>query len=271
MLAKPDPTKHATGALQSLNQEYQSYVQERIDEYKGSLSRADILALADEVIRANDEQLQLSEMVLTELVNQKIASRLKIPRFEKWRDWYLRLRTAQRAPTRWGYSSDCPLTCAAQRVEPGDTAVVVGNHCREAALFLAAHNAHVVFVSNSLAIVDSIEHSATREALASRLEAFFVDLNGEWFPDTRNHIAAIDEQTLGTLKPDVRERLLARLCASTDIGGVHVILPTSTSEELRLAPARLKGFYSSGGAGSWQLDQWQGERGETWLTAGKIG
>jgi hypothetical protein len=63
-------------------------VEDRIEEYKESISRADLLRLADEVVeelRVNGTgQYQLTELLLCTAVDRKIFRLLKLPGYRVW-------------------------------------------------------------------------------------------------------------------------------------------------------------------------------------------
>ncbi|MEE8360569.1 MAG: hypothetical protein V3R71_00365, partial [Gemmatimonadales bacterium] len=69
----------------SLKQLYQEYVLQRIEAYKNSLSRNQLLKLGDEAIaemRASaEEQFMLTEIMAMESVDRLIANRLRLRSF----------------------------------------------------------------------------------------------------------------------------------------------------------------------------------------------
>src|SRR5881296_4678405 len=129
----------------SIKQEYQEFLLQRIEEYKNTLSRRELLEIGDEAVRELEEnaagQYLLTEVLLLEHVDRIIARRLRLPSFPRWRQKHRALRAAQRAPTHWGLEPDGPLGSAMRRLEPGDLAVVVGAAALPAALFIAARDA----------------------------------------------------------------------------------------------------------------------------------
>jgi hypothetical protein len=72
----------------TLRHVYQEWVEERIEEYKESISRSDLLRLADEAIeelRVNGGgQYQLTEILLCDAVDRKIFRLLELPGFQTW-------------------------------------------------------------------------------------------------------------------------------------------------------------------------------------------
>src|SRR5437879_8263390 len=113
----------------SLKQEYQEFILQRIEEYKNTLTREELLEIGDEAVRELEEnsagQYLLTEVLLLEHVDRIIARRLRLPSFPRWRQKHRALRAAQREPTHWGLDADGPLVAHTRRLEPGDLAVVV--------------------------------------------------------------------------------------------------------------------------------------------------
>ncbi len=71
-----------------LRQLYLEWVEEQIEDYKDSVSRSDLLSLAEEAIedmRVNQRgQYQLTEILLCDAVDRKIFRLLKLPGFRTW-------------------------------------------------------------------------------------------------------------------------------------------------------------------------------------------
>jgi hypothetical protein len=251
----------------SLRQEYEQFLLERIEDYKNQLSRGELLALADEAVRELEvgpaEQLVLTEVLMLEHVDRLIMRRLRLPSYRRWRERHTRLRRAQREATHWGLPSDLPLADLAQRLEDGETAVVVGAAAAGAAFFLAAHEADVVVVAESVPAVDAIEARAAEEALASRIQALVVML-GEWFPDILPGLAVLDPGALSALEAPARIRAVLSLQERTTPGGAHLILPAEQRADIRsLAPEALAAQYPG-----WRLERGP-KSGSRWLLAVK--
>ncbi|MEX2570115.1 MAG: hypothetical protein WD737_02350 [Gemmatimonadota bacterium] len=72
----------------SLRQIYLDWVEEQIEEYKDSVSRTDLLRIADEAVeelRVNHRgQYQLTEILLANAVDRKIFKLLKLPGYRAW-------------------------------------------------------------------------------------------------------------------------------------------------------------------------------------------
>src|SRR5262245_47495004 len=92
--------------LPSPKQRYEEYLLQRIEDYKNSLAREELLRLgndaATELHDAPEGQYFLTEVLMQEMVDRLIMKRLKLPSFSKWRSKFARLREAQREPTHWG-------------------------------------------------------------------------------------------------------------------------------------------------------------------------
>jgi hypothetical protein len=251
----------------SLRQEYEQFMLERIEDYKNQLSRGELLALADEAVRelevGPDEQLVLTEVLMLEHVDRLIMRRLRLPAYGRWRSRHTRLRRAQREATHWGLPADLPLQDLAQRLEDGEMAVVVGAAAAGAAYFLAAHEADVVVVAESVPAVDAIEARAAREALATRIQALVV-LLGDWFPDVVPALAVLDPGALAALEAPARIRAVEALQECTVRGGAHLILPAEQRPDVRsLAPEALAGQYPG-----WRIERGP-KAGSRWLLAMK--
>lgn len=69
---------------------YRAWVEDRIEEYKESVPRAQLLDLADDVItelRMNGSgQYQLTEVLLCAAMDRKIFRLLKLPGYRRWCD-----------------------------------------------------------------------------------------------------------------------------------------------------------------------------------------
>src|SRR5213592_1510503 len=242
----------------SLKQEYQEFLLERIEEYKNTLSREELLRFGDEAVRelqANaQDQYLLTEVLLLEHVDRIIARRLRLPSFLRWRQKHRALREAQREPTHWGLDRGHPLVPWAARVEPGDVVVVLGSAALGEALFLAAHDAEVFLLDQDLGAVEAAEGRAVTEQLAGTFQALVINF-GSWFPDLAPSLVAIAPGCLAALRAKQRSSLISDLQVRTPSGGVHVLLPLpgENHEVIPLAPETLQHLYSG----------WQVQRGGT--------
>src|SRR5690349_5828453 len=121
MLTKPRSGGPRPRQPQSLRQEYEEYILQRIEDFKDQLSREQLLSLADEAVRELDaeaaEQLVLTEVLVLEHVDRLITRRLRLPAYKRWRDRHIKLREAQKTPAHWGLSTDTPLAKLAARLD----------------------------------------------------------------------------------------------------------------------------------------------------------
>lgn len=238
----------------SLKQEYEEFMLQRIEEYKNSLPREQLLEIGDEAVRELEAhaggQYLLTEVLLLEHVDRLIARRLRLPSFPRWRQRHRTLRVSQREPTHWGLEQDAPIVGLARRLEPGDVAVVVGAGALSQALFLAAHDAEVFLLDQALGAIEAAESRAVSEQLAGRFHALVTHFGG-WLPDVSPSLAVIDPATLAASRAKDRTTLLSGLQARTRQGGVHLILPLPAAREvISLATEALQSGY-----GGWEISR----------------
>lgn len=234
-------------APRSLKQEYQEFILQRLEEFKNTLPRAELLRIGDEAVRelqatAQDQYL-LTEVLLLEHVDRIIARRLRLPSFPRWRQKHRALREAQREPTHWGLDRGHPLVPWAARIEPGDIIVVLGAAALGEALFLAAHDAEVFLLDQDLGAVEAAEGRAVSEQLAGAFQALVINF-GSWFPDLAPSLVAIAAGCIAPLRAKHRASLIADLQSRTPTGGVHVVLPAAADRQvIPLAPEALQTLY----------------------------
>lgn len=239
----------------SLKQEYQEFILQRLEEYKNTVPRADLLQIGDEAVRelqaSAQDQYLLTEVLLLEHVDRIIARRLRLPSFPRWRQKHRALREAQREPTHWGFDRGHPVVPWAARMEPGDVVVVLGAAALAEALFLAAHDAEVFLLDQDLGAVEAAEGRAVAEQLAGAFQALVINF-GSWFPDLSPSLVAIAPAALAQLRAKDRSGLIADLQVRTPSGGVHVMLPPEahTRGVIPLAPEALQTLYRG-----WQVQR----------------
>ncbi len=72
----------------SPRQRYNDWVQDRIEEHKASLTRDELLSLADravsELFDTDDAQYPLTEILLRDAVDALIFQRLQLPGYRRW-------------------------------------------------------------------------------------------------------------------------------------------------------------------------------------------
>jgi hypothetical protein len=80
-------------APRSLRRAYEEWVEEQVEEFKDSMPRAELLRLADEVVRelrmTQGGQYQLTELLLCNAVDRYITRMLHLPGYRVWRQQVL--------------------------------------------------------------------------------------------------------------------------------------------------------------------------------------
>ncbi|HET7599768.1 MAG TPA: hypothetical protein VFK09_05725 [Gemmatimonadales bacterium] len=213
----------------SLRQQYDEYILQRIESYKNSVPRDELVSLAQvaatELHSATEGQFVLTELLMLESVDQLIRRRLKLKPFKRWKEYVRSLRDAQREPTHWGLEPACPVAGLLRRIEPDDQAVVIGPCGEAAACLLAAHDMGITFLAGDMASVDRIESRFEQEALTAAFSAYVVDF-ATWLPPLPDQVsvAVLDVTALGELAPVVRADLVMEVQARTSPRGVHVLM-----------------------------------------------
>jgi len=242
----------------SLKQEYEEFILQRIEEYKESLSREEILKLGDDAVRELEvntaEQYLLTEVLLLEHVDRIIKRQLRLPTFKRWQQRFKALRSAQREATHWGLVQPSPLPDLARRLQAGDVALVVGAHADGAALFLAAHDVDVVLIDQDLTAVELAESRAVTEQLADRVHALVVRFGG-WLPDVAPALIVFDSAALAPLSAQRRIALVRDLQRRTRPNGIHYVIPPAPAsvgpgDVIPLAPDALQSYYKA-----WTVDR----------------
>jgi len=238
----------------SLKQQYQEFVMQRVEWFKNSMSREELMGLGDEAVsemQATIEgQFMLTEVVMLDQVDRLIIKRLKLRSYAKWRQQYLTLRAAQREPMHWGVDPGSPVARILPRLEPGDSALVLGAGAEPATYLLAAHDVAVTFVAGDLGTVERVESRIASESLGSQFQAYVVQRGGclsAFVPPV--NLVVLDASEIAPLDPDSRRTVIDQLHSLTEPLGVHALLPTRG-----LAPHALRSLY-----GGWQEED--GERG----------
>lgn len=217
--------------LPSLQQQYDEYILQRIENFKNGLSRHELMALGNEALAemnaAREAQLTLTEMLMADEVDKLISRRLKLESYKKWSRKIKNLRAAQRTPMRWGLDPNGPLAKILPRLEPGDTAIVLGPDAEPVAGLLAAHEVHVTFLGDDMTHVDQVESRINDETLGHYCTTYVAPLGH--FPcgvPDQVHIVVVDTRTLEGQTAANRRAVLETLMARTLPGGLHLIFPS---------------------------------------------
>ncbi len=214
----------------SLKQQYQEYLLQRIEGYKNSMTREQLLELGDEAaneLQATLEgQFLLTEVLMLETVDRLIIKRLGLRPYGRWRQQFVKLRAAQREPTHWGLERKHIVAMLLPRLEMDDRILVVGAGAEPTAYLLAAHDADVTFIAGDLGCVERVESRMASESLARQFQAFVTNL-GDWLPpfEERFHLVVIDAGALTALPYSRRRALLDQLKLITTPAGVHALIP----------------------------------------------
>jgi len=242
--------------LPSLRQQYQTYILQRIEEYKNSLTRPEILELGNEAIAemetAGQEQLFLTELLVADWVDRLIQRRLNLQPYGRWVRSFRRLRAAQKAPTRWGLDPRSPIASVLPRLEQGDTALVIGQDVAPVAFLLAAHEVQTTFTGDDLTFVDQVEARAAEEVLGHCVTTLVAPI-GHFIAGMpcEVHLVAIDTASLGGLRASERQVLIQSLMDRTAPGGIHLILPSGR----KMMPEAFASHY-----GEWTADSKRADR-----------
>ena len=228
-------------------QYYQEYILQRIEGFKNSIGRDELLRLGDEAASelqtAAEGQFLLTEVLMLESVDRLIMKRLSLRPYTRWRRQFLKLREAQRTPTHWGLEPTSPLARLLPRIEPRDVSLVVGSGAEPAAYLLAAHDAVVTFLAGDLGCVERVESRIAAEALGSMFEGYVAQA-GPCLPEFLEigealDLVVLDPGALAELGASCRLAFLTDLQQRSRGGSVHVILPSCPA----LAPEALLACY----------------------------
>lgn len=227
-------------------QHYHEYILQRIEGYKNSIGRDELLRLGDEAageLAATAEgQFVLTEVLMLETVDRLIMKRLALRPYRRWRQQFIKLREAQRTPTHWGLEPAGAVGRLAPRVEARDAALVIGSAAEPAAYLLAAYDAAVTFIAADLGCVERVESRMAAESLTGMFDAYVAQLGPclPCFVDADDlHLVVLDPAALTDLSPPARGHLLEDLQRRSRPGAVHVILGSCPG----LAPDTLRAAY----------------------------
>jgi hypothetical protein len=207
----------------SLKHEYELYVENEIENYKESVSRAAILKIGDEAVaslRAGD-QFAMDELLLWGEVDRIIRKRLRIPAYDTWRKKRVRLLEEYRRPEHWGIRPDGIL--AREVHPPAESKVLVaGGEVERTALYLAAHGCDVTALNNEEDALESVMKAAHAAGLTNRIQGLVADI-ADWSPDFPLGAVVCTPSAFSGLSADERMRALEVLQSATRAGGVHLV------------------------------------------------
>ncbi|HEY2804309.1 MAG TPA: hypothetical protein VGI92_00465 [Gemmatimonadales bacterium] len=237
----------------SVRSEYDQFIEQRIEEYKDSLPRAEILSIGDEAMAemSGTLQFQLTEVVLREQVDAIIRRRLKLPSFRRWRERHIALRAAQIQPGHWGLGAHDPVALLGDLIEDNDPVLVIGAADGACALFLAARGALVHVCDPDIAAVYGLENRAVTEQLGAAIECTVVQL--ERFEPFSWFVACVIETgALVSVPVSERAALIERLKSVTPASGRHAIMPANPARgsDVRLSSDALRTLY-----GDWEIQR----------------
>ena len=190
-------------------QHYQEYILQRIEGFKNSIGRDELMRLGDEAASelqtTSEGQFVLTEVLMLETVDRLIMKRLALRPYRRWREQFRKLRDAQRTPVHWGLDGGCALARLLPRLEANDTALVLGVGAEPATYLLAAHDAAVTFVACDVGCVERVESRMAAEALASLFEGFVAPLG----PALPSFLEALEDVDVVVIDPDHPRRVQA--------------------------------------------------------------
>jgi hypothetical protein len=228
-------------------QHYQEYILQRIEGFKNSIAREELMRLGDEAASelqtTAEGQFVLTEVLMLETVDRLIMKRLALRSYRRWREQFRKLREAQRTPVHWGLDGGSALARLLPRIEPHDLALVVGVGAEPATYLLAAHDAEVTFLAADVGCVERVESRMAAEALASLFDGYVAPV-GPCLPCfleslEQVDIVVLDSNTLAGCKPQLRSALITDLQRRSRPGGVHVVLGGSRA----LSPDAIRAMY----------------------------
>jgi hypothetical protein len=214
----------------SLRHEYELYVEQEIENYKDSVSRAALLKIGDEAVAAlaASHQLTLTEMVLWEEVDRLIRRRLRLPTYRTWRARRVKLLEEYRRPEHWGLPPDGPLVRDVRPAAEGHV-LIAGGASEGPALYLAAHGSEVTALDAEPDAVQRVVAAAEAAGLTQRVRGYIAEL-GDWAPDVPLSAFVCSSSALARVAVGDRSRIIDTLQGATRTGGVHVLEVASAGE-----------------------------------------
>jgi hypothetical protein len=215
-------------APRSLKHEYDLFVENEIDAYKESISRATLLKIGDEAVASLQSAMQFSmnELLLVVEVDKIIRKRLRLPSYATWRKRELKRRKEREEfmrPEHWGLS---PNSAVAREIHPlADSRVLVaGDEVASAALYLAAHGCEVTAINGQSDMKASLLNNADVGQLPGRIDHHAEGLQ-QWAPSADRSLSAVVCTPAAFAGLSVRQRaqVIGVLQSATEDGGVHLV------------------------------------------------
>ena len=215
-------------APRSLKHEYDLFVEDEIEAYKESISRATLLKIGDEAVASLQSAMQISmdELLLVVEVDRIIRKRLRLPSYATWRKRELKRRKELdefMRPEHWGLSPDSAL--AREIHPPADSRVLVaGAEVASAALYLAAHGCSVTALNGQSDMKATMLDNADVGNLPGRIDHYAEGLK-EWAPSADRSLSAFvcTPAAFSGLTARQRAQVISVLQSATEDGGVHLV------------------------------------------------
>lgn len=193
----------------SLKYEYELYIESELEAYKDSVPRSVLLRIGDEAVSilAAQQQLALTELLLSEEVDRIIRKRLRLPVYRTWCRRRLNALAEFRRPERWGMTADAAVVRTVPVATSGHV-LVAGFEEASSALFLAANGCAVTAIDPVEDVVERVLSAAVEVGLTTHLRGFVADL-ATWSPDLPLNALVCGANAFTTLPTEQRGRVLS--------------------------------------------------------------
>lgn len=218
----------------SLRYEYDLYVEQEIEHYKGSIPRSTLLRIGDEAVHflRQQDQTSFDEILVWAEVDRIICNRLRVPSFTTWKRRRLRRLEEYRRPEHWGLTADAPLVSAIRTHENAHV-LVAGAGAEGHAIFLAARGCQVTALNDDPDIVDRVIHAAGEAGLISRFTPCVTALDRfNPAPDAPLDAVICTVEALQSVPRHERARVIEVLKSATLDGGVHLVQTIAAGQTL---------------------------------------
>ncbi|HEU4564857.1 MAG TPA: hypothetical protein VFS05_09425 [Gemmatimonadaceae bacterium] len=207
----------------SLKYEYELFVEQEIEAYKESVPRSVLLRIGDEAVTAlaAQQQLALTEVLLTAEVDRIIRQRVRIPAYRTWCRRRTKALQEFRRPERWGLRPDGAVARAVPIAAAGHV-LVAGTAEEGPAVFLAANGCAVTAIEPAEEVVERVMHAAVEVGIAGRVRGFVGQVAG-WAPDRPLNAVICAATAFAGLSETERAEAIELLQRATTLGGIHVL------------------------------------------------